>query len=72
MIIAKKTVPLSTHRHQFKRVVRESFRLGSERLSGYDIVVMVKRHPKDKAELRRILDLIWQKISRFRINYKGF
>jgi len=70
VIIAKKTVPLSTARHQFKRIVRESFRLSSERLSGYDMIVMLKQPPQNKTELWGVLDLIWQKISHFRLRYK--
>jgi ribonuclease P protein component len=66
VIISKKIVPLSTRRHQFKRIVRESFRFNQERLEGCDVIVMLKQHPESKAQLWSTLEPIWQKINHWR------
>jgi ribonuclease P protein component len=66
VIIAKKVIPLSTQRHQWKRIVRESFRLHANYLAGYDIIVILRRAPLHKKYLRNDVDSIWHKIDSWR------
>lgn len=65
VIVAKKVIPKATHRHQWKRVVRETFRMHPKALSGYDIIVMIKKPPYSNQHLRQGLEAIWEKIEQW-------
>lgn len=43
LIIGKKNVRFSTTRNRLKRQIRETFRLKQDKLSGWDVVVIVQR-----------------------------
>jgi ribonuclease P protein component len=69
IIISKKTVPLSTKRHQFKRIIRESFRLHPMSVVGCDVIVMIKQSPTNKTQLWAMLESLWCKIHQWRGKY---
>ena len=52
-------------RNRIKRVVRESFRMNKEALSGLDIVVVARQAASeaDKKELREAIDRHWRQLT---------
>jgi len=52
-------------RNRIKRVVRESFRMNKEALSGLDIVVVARKAASeaDKKELREAIDWHWRQLT---------
>lgn len=67
LVVAKKSVRKAVKRNQFKRVIRESFRLRQEILFGLDVVVIVYQHANqfNKVQLREILDKEWLRLISF-------
>lgn len=65
LAIAKKHCKLAVSRNRLKRIVRESFRQNSERLSGLDIVVLnqPETHKADNQALFDSLEKHWNKCS---------
>jgi len=65
MAIAKKRAKHAVTRNRIKRVSRESFRLHSELLTGFDVVVMNRDDAASasKSELRSSLDELWVKLQ---------
>lgn len=59
VVIPKKVVALSTHRHRLKRIIRESFRLNQYKLVGYDIVIVLKAPPEHATMVWSALNQIW-------------
>ena len=66
MAIAKKRAKHAVTRNRIKRVCRESFRLHTDILTGFDVVVMNRdaAAAASKTELRQSLDELWVKLSR--------
>ena len=64
LMVGKRIAKLAVTRNSIKRVIRESFRAKQNEIKGFDIVV-IARHQCDtlsKAELRKGLDKLWQKL----------
>lgn len=74
IIVSKRIAKLAVTRNQIKRVVRESFRLNQQKLTGYDIIVVAKQ-PCDtltKVELRKGIEDLWLKlIMRSKLSSSG-
>jgi ribonuclease P protein component len=66
LAVAKKHLKRATDRNLAKRIVRESFRLHQNTLSGIDIVAMVKRgtQSRDQKALKCDLDALWLRLNR--------
>lgn len=67
IIIGKKKVAKAVSRNQFKRAIREHFRVRKSDCVGIDIVVFLKNKPqvsKDKFPLREDLQQVWLKFQR--------
>lgn len=66
IIVAKKQFNHATLRNRLKRVVRESFRLYQQNLTGFDVVVVLKKRVTalSKSEFRQKLDQTWQKLQK--------
>ncbi|MEN9470913.1 MAG: ribonuclease protein component [Pseudomonadota bacterium] len=66
LAITKKIVPGAVSRNQFKRIIRESFRLNQQALSGLDIViVIISRSSYNNQVLLRDLDKQWSRLAVF-------
>lgn len=65
VIISKKSAPRAVQRNRFKRVVRESFRLHQQLLSGNDVVVIGYKGVAEVAneEIGQWLENLWQKAT---------
>ena len=64
LAVSKKSLPRSTQRNTFKRLVREHFRLHP--LPGVDLIVSCRRGvstPLDRQVIRQDLAEIWEKID---------
>lgn len=68
LAIAKKHCRLATQRNRLKRLVRESFRLNKNELTGLDIVVLNTRATTaaDNPTIRKSLDRHWQRCAQDR------
>ncbi len=67
LVIGKKVANSAVARNRIKRVIRESFRLTQDKLSGLDIIV-IGRHQCDtlnKMELRKGIDRLWENLQTF-------
>lgn len=66
LVIAKKKLKLAVDRNRVKRISRESFRTLQSELSGIDVIVLCRSGVVrlDKKEIRRRLDLLFDKINR--------
>lgn len=62
--IAKKQVKHAHERNRLKRVIREYFRLRQHELPSMDVIVMVRSVVIElsNAEIRVILDKLWQRL----------
>lgn len=64
IIVSKKVSKKACIRNQYKRVIRESFRLKANTLKPVDYLVIVRHNPThDKYHLRQSLDKAWQRYS---------
>jgi ribonuclease P protein component len=65
LIVGKRIANLAVTRNQIKRILRESFRLHQEQLTGFDIVIIARQHcgSLNKVQLRESVDKLWQKLS---------
>ena len=63
--VSARRVRLAVTRNLIKRIVRESFRLQQEQLSGLDIVVLVQKPvlKADRRLLRASIERHWKKIA---------
>jgi len=59
LVIAKKNVAKAVQRNRLKRLLRNSFRLNNEQLSGLDIVVLIRKNA-DTLDNQQITDKIQQ------------
>ncbi len=68
LVVPKRTVNKAVSRNRIKRIVRESFRLNANPLSGFDIIFMTRHHIDqcDKKILRKGIDESWKKLLSFR------
>ena len=66
VIVPKKVLKLAVHRHQMKRIVRESFRLNQYYLKTTDVVVFINRPPADSTLIRSELNIVWERIAQWR------
>ncbi len=66
LAIAKRNVKKAHDRNRVKRIIRESFRLHQSKLSGFDLVVMIKPNADidDNRALHRSLEKHWQVVER--------
>lgn len=64
LIVAKKNLKLAVDRNQFKRQVRESFRLHQLQIQGVDLIVMARSGSRDLdgPALRAIIDQSWGRL----------
>lgn len=64
LVIAKKNVRLAVERNRVKRIIRETFRMHQNELSGLDAVVLARRglDNLDNAELHRLLNQQWRRL----------
>jgi ribonuclease P protein component len=64
-VVPKRAIKLSTHRHRFKRIIRESFRLNQTHFTGCDIIVLMLYRPENAEQLWLTLALIWKKLNQW-------
>ena len=66
MTASAKRVRTAVGRNRIRRLIRESFRHSTPRLTGLDIVVLVKDAAKDadNARITASLDAHWQRLER--------
>ncbi len=66
LVIAKKNVKLAVHRNRIKRVIRETFRLTQDDLSGLDIVVLARRGlgELDNPDLHQLMQKQWHRLQK--------
>ena len=66
MTASAKRVRTAVGRNRIRRLIRESFRHSTLRLTGLDIVVLVKDAAKDadNARITASLDAHWQRVER--------
>ena len=64
LIAAKKNLRQANQRNTFKRIVRESFRLHQQDLTGINLIVMARSgaNQLDRAQLRKALDQTWPRL----------
>lgn len=66
LALTKKIVPGAASRNQFKRIIRESFRLNQQALPSLDIViVIISRFSYNNQVLLRDLDKQWSRLAVF-------
>lgn len=66
LAVSKRKARLAVQRNRLKRLIRESFRVNQQRLSGVDIVV-IPRAPANgasSAALRASLEALWNRLER--------
>jgi len=66
LVLAKKNLRLAVQRNRVRRLVRESFRVRRQTLPPVDLVILARRGlaEKDNAEIREILDQLWQRLNK--------
>ena len=65
LAVSKKVDKRAVIRNKIKRVIRESFRIHREQLTGWDIVVVAKADAKNLShqQLDNLLESVWRKIG---------
>lgn len=73
LVIGKKNVKLAVQRNRLKRMIRESFRLNQQRLSGWDLVLVARKGLGDlpNPELQRLLAKLWDDLARSQVRWSG-
>jgi ribonuclease P protein component len=68
LVIGKKSVKLSVERNRLKRLLRESFRLNQDRLTGWDLVIVARKGIADQTntELLEQFGKLWKRLVRTR------
>lgn len=68
IVIAKRVIPKAVNRNAFKRLIRESFRLAQEKVTGYDLVVLVRKRPDSDIptsdKMKNDLQQLWQRLPK--------
>lgn len=69
LAVGRRKITRAARRNTFKRIVRESFRVHQQRLSGLDVVVIAKPAAAaiDRSRLRASIDRQWGILDRKRI-----
>jgi len=64
LIVGKRSAKKAVSRNKIKRVIRESFRLHQNKLSGMDIVVIARKQcdKLSKQKLRESIDQLWKEL----------
>jgi ribonuclease P protein component len=73
LVVAKKHIRSAVQRNRFKRLVRESFRLHQQDISGIDIVVLARKDADLLAneDLTRQITGLWYRLNKRRQNDKS-
>lgn len=66
LVIAKKNVRLAVQRNRIKRIVRETFRMQQEHLTGIDVIVLARRGADklDNQTLHSTCKQLWQQLEK--------
>lgn len=66
LVIAKKHIRLAVERNRVKRLIRETFRMKQQQLSGIDVIVLARKGMNDLSNTVLIeqLELQWQRLIR--------
>lgn len=66
LAVSKRKARLAVQRNRLKRLIRESFRVNQQRLSGLDIVVIPRSlaNGAGSAALRASLEALWNRVER--------
>jgi ribonuclease P protein component len=66
LVIAKKHIRLSVQRNRVKRLIRETFRVKQQQISGIDVIVLARKgmDQLSNASIIEHLDLQWQRLIR--------
>lgn len=64
VIVSKRVAKKAVSRNRIKRTVRESFRANKSRLTGIDVIVLLRQINGEinKTELREVIDQLWEKL----------
>lgn len=65
LVVSKRNIKTAIGRNQFKRLVRETFRLNQYSLPNKDIVVIAKKSARELGsnEMFRLLNKLWLSLS---------
>jgi len=68
MALSRKRIPTAAQRNRIKRLIRESFRRENDRLSGLDVVVLVRGDPclLDNYKVNHSLAILWSRLEQCR------
>lgn len=66
LAVSKRRIKLAVGRNRIKRLVRDSFRLHQQQLSGLDIVVIDRQGAdgRDNGELAKALEQLWARLAK--------
>lgn len=65
LIVARKQLKRAVDRNRIKRIIRESFRLGQDKLKGLDFVVILRCDifkEKNSGSVREVLEQQWREV----------
>lgn len=67
LIVAKKNIKHANQRNQFKRIIRESFRINQHNLPNVDIIVLARKGAleEETQQLRTKIDQSWQRLIKY-------
>ena len=65
LIIAKKEIPLAVKRNRIKRQLRESFRFNQSKISGFDVIIIIKKPCGllNQKQIRELSDKLWARLN---------